>query len=219
MAGYIYLPVATQEMVGFAKDWQAGQKARGFVPYEILKNYEAGWRKGFVRGVGRGVLRNLSAQDKLFVLCHGKARGSNQIGVARGAKLEIKAGVGEWEGGRMKAYDPTQLALVTQKEGLLKSFVDLRLFICGSAVTPAGQGQSFAQRYAVAMGILEYAHLRVTGYLGSVRSDYAQRNLGTGLTPETHKGVEINGSVQRAANHTLVFNSTPAVAPPADPAV
>src|ERR1700749_3318754 len=85
MAGFIYFPVATEEMIDFAIDWQNGQKARGWVPYPILKNYESGWRKGFVRGIGRGVLRGLSAQDKLFILCHGASEGSSKIGAERGA--------------------------------------------------------------------------------------------------------------------------------------
>jgi|GEM_PF-1798019 len=218
MAGYIYLPVATQEMIDFAKDWQNGQTARGWVPYPILKNYESGWRKGFVRGIGRGVLRGLSAQDKLFILCHGASRGSSKIGAERGAKQVYKKGVPEWEGGVMKAYDPDELAVVTEKEGLLKSFVDLRMFACGSALIPATQAKSFAERYALAMGALGYNHLRVTGYLGAVRSSYATRQVGmTGYTQNTHKGVELqDGGIERAANHILVFNSDPSVAPPVD---
>jgi len=222
MAGYIYLPVPTQEMLGFAKDWQVGQRAQGFVPYEILKNYEAGWRKGFVRGIGRGVLRGLSAQDKLFVLCHGRAGGSGEIGAERGAKRAKSAG-DHWVGGVMKSYTPAGLALAMKKEELLKSFIDLRMFVCGSAVVPTGQAQSFAERYALEMGALGYKHLWVTGYLGSVRTNYAPRALGRGdgVTPTAHKGVEVRatGRVERAANHTLVFNSIPAVAPPVDPAV
>jgi hypothetical protein len=217
MAGYIYLPVATEEMMGFARTWQEGQKDKGRVPYEILKNYESGWRKGFVRGIGRGVLRNVVAQDTLYVLCHGAAAGSSKIGAERGGKQVLKKGVPEWEGGVMKAYTPDQLAVVMRDESLLKSFVDLRMFVCGSALIPASQAKSFAERTALSMGALGYTHLRVTGYLGAVRSDFTFRTKGNKLTDERHKGVEIGHAIHRASEHTLVFSSQPAQAPPADP--
>src|SRR5262245_23861660 len=116
MAGYIYLPVPTQEMLDFAHDWQQGQIEKGKTPYKILHNYEAGRLKGFLRNIGRGVLRNVVATDKLYVLAHGAANGSRRIGAERGGAKVLEAGVEKWEGGVMKSYTPAELAAVIQKE-------------------------------------------------------------------------------------------------------
>ena len=72
MAGYIYLPVPTPEMIGEAKLWREGQADKGETPNGLLYNFEKGFRKGFVRNFCGGVLRNVVATDKLYVLCHGE---------------------------------------------------------------------------------------------------------------------------------------------------
>src|SRR4051812_10893045 len=127
MAGYIYLPVPTQEMLDFATDWQDGQRRKDKVPYTVLYNYVKGWRKGFVRGIGRGVLRNVNNTDKLYVLAHGAALGSRRIGAERGAHRVIERGVPGWDGGAMKSYTTGELAKVMEAEGLRKTFIDLRV--------------------------------------------------------------------------------------------
>jgi len=215
MAGYIYLPVNTEEMRNFAKDWQEGQRDRGKVAYKILKNFESGWRKGFVRDIGRGVLRGLTAQDKLYVLIHGSEHGSSRVGAARGA-TKSAGPIETWEGGTLKTYTPDQLAAVVEKEGLLKSFVDLRLFVCGSALIPLAQTKSFAERFALSMGALGYNHLQVTGYLGSVKSSYTYRYSKGKFTDEKHKGVQVNNSFERPSEHKLVFSSQPNAVPLGD---
>ena len=118
MAGYIYLPVPTTEMLEFAKDWQDGQRAKGKTPYQVLKNFQSGWRKGAVRGLGFGVLRNVTAADKLYILAHGNSLGSVKIGAKRGA---TRAGL-RWTGGTAKKYDSDELAEVLQAEGLTTGF-------------------------------------------------------------------------------------------------
>jgi len=215
MAGYIYLPIATEEMQHFARDWQEGQREKGKQPYEVLKNFESGWRKGFVRGIGRGVLRGVTAQDKLYVLCHGAGQGSSFIGASRGAKRS-DGPIETWEGGTLKRYSPNELAAVVEKEGLLKSFVDLRLFVCGSGLVPPNQTQSFAERFALAMGGLGYNHLLVKGYLGSVKPSYTYRQVGVGYTEGKHKGVEFDHGMARPSEHNLVFSSQPNVMVPDD---
>lgn len=189
MAGYIYLPVPTHEMIDFATDWQDGQRAKGKVPYQILKNFESGWRKGAVRALGKGVLRNVAAADKLYILAHGNSLGSAAIGAKRGA---TRSGLA-WTGGTSKKYTPDELADVLQAEGLPTNFVDLRVFACGSATTPAtgAATASFAQRLKNAMVALGYNAIIVTGYEGALKTSYSQRkdaSTPSGWTPDDRKG-------------------------------
>src|SRR5262249_21448385 len=115
MAGYIYLPVPTQEMLNFARDLQPVQIEKGKIPYKILHNYETGSLKCILRNSGRGVLRNVVASDKLYVLAHGASKGCRRIGADRGATKVFEAGVEKWEGGVMKSYTPAELDTVIQK--------------------------------------------------------------------------------------------------------
>lgn len=167
MPGFIYLPVPTQEMLKFAEQFQDSQNAQGKEKYTILHNYESGWRKGFTRAIGLGVLRNVAAKDKLYVICHGATMGSRFTGARRGA---VQQG-NEWKGGEYKKYSPDQLAQVIQKEGLTTTFVRLYLFVCGSGLVPATQAKSFAEGVAIGLGNLGYSHIRVVGYLGEVSAD------------------------------------------------
>ena len=215
MAGYIYIPVPTPEMLEFARAWQEGQleKQNGQPeeskkePYEILRNYESGWRKGAVRKFGFGVLRNVTHNDKVYILAHGATLGSRDIGVNRGATRGN--GVNEWVGGMYKGYSPKALANVLKKEGLPEQFQDLRVFACGSAIIPpAGAVLSFAQELALAMRVLGYNQIRVTGYMGNVRPSYAIRQISGqpgNYTEGPHKGVEIGSQIFRASEHKVVF--------------
>jgi hypothetical protein len=167
MPGYIYLPVPTQEMLNFADQFRDSQNTQGKERYSILHNYESGWRKGFTRAIGLGVLRNVAAKDKLYVISHGATMGSRFTGARRGAEQQGN----EWKGGEYKKYSPAQLAQVIHKEGLTTSFVRLYLFICGSGLVPANQAKSFAEGLATELGGLGYGHIRVVGYLGEVSAD------------------------------------------------
>jgi hypothetical protein len=206
MAGYIYIPAPTPEMREFAKDWQDGQRRKGKTPYVILQNYDSGWRKGFLRAIGRGVLRNVQAADKLYILAHGAALGSRFIGAERGA---VKQGT-NWVGGTLKKYSPDRLAQVMKDEGLKTGFQDLRVFACGSALIKANSAMtiSFAGGLKNALVALGYANIRVTGYQGSVRSSYSVRQVPGQMgqyTAGEHKGVEIGGQIYPADTHKVVF--------------
>jgi hypothetical protein len=206
MAKYIFLPVPTQEMLKFAENWREGQIANGKTPNPILHNYESGWRKGFMRGVGLGVLRNVVATDTVYVLAHGAAKGSRKIGASRGGEKNLVRGVEEWTGGELKGYTPEALASVIQKEGLLSSFVDLRVFACGSGLIPDGESRAYAEGLCEALAALGYALIQVTGYAGSVRSSYANRRDGaTGITKGEHRGVEIDGAIYKSSEFKVVF--------------
>jgi hypothetical protein len=166
MPGYIYLPVATQEMLDEAGKFQRSQQTNHKTPYSILHNYESGWGKGFMRSLGLGVLRNVAAEDKLYLLCHGDTMGSSATGARRGAKKDGR----HWVGGTLKKYSASRMATVIKDEGLVASFVQLRVYICGSGLVPNGAARSFAQDLAVELGSLGYQHIRVIGYLGEVKT-------------------------------------------------
>lgn len=193
MPGYIFLPVPTQEMLEAAEDFKQSQTANAKTPYTILHNYESGWRKGFMRGIGLGVLRNVAAQDKLYLVCHGAGMGSRFTGADRGAK---KVGR-HWEGGTLKKYDPKQIAKVIKDEGLITSFVQLRVYICGSGLVPPKAQQSFAQDLAMELGTLGYSHIRVIGYLGAVKT-------GNGLEVLLGDGPK-GGGYYPAEEHKVAF--------------
>lgn len=208
MAGYIYLPIPTQEMLNFAADWRQGQTDKGKTPCTVLHNYESGWRKGFMRKVGLGVLRNIAASDKLYVLAHGSSRGSRKIGARRGAQKGLDRGVERWTGGTMKAYTPDELAEVIQKEGLLTSFVDLRVFACGSGLVPEGETRAFSEQLCESLVALGYNLIQVTGYAGAVRTSYVTRQTSDGgYTKGTHRGVEIDGHIYKSSEFKVVFRS------------
>jgi hypothetical protein len=193
MPGYIFLPVPTQEMLEAAEDFRRSQQANAKTPYTILLNYESGWRKGFMRSLGLGVLRNVAAEDKLYLVCHGAGMGSRFTGADRGAK---KVGR-NWEGGIMKKYSPSQIATVIKEEGLLTSFIQLRVYICGSGLVPHGATKSFAQDLAIELGTLGYQHIRVIGYLGAVKT-------GNGLAVLLGDGPQ-GGGYYPAEDHRVAF--------------
>lgn len=193
MPGYIFLPVPTQEMLEEAEKFQKSQQTNNKKPYTILHNYESGWRKGFMRSVGLGVLRNVAAEDKLYLVCHGAGMGSRFTGADRGA---IKDGR-EWKGGTMKKYSPSQMAAVIKEEGLTTSFVQLRVYICGSGLVPRGKKNSFAQNLAIELGNLGYQHVRVIGYLGAVKT-------GDGLEVLLGDGPK-GGGYYPAEDHRVAF--------------
>lgn len=191
MAGYIYIPIPTLEMLEFAQDWQDGQRLKNKEPYQILKNaYDSGWRKGAMRNLGFGALKNVTAVDKVYILAHAAALNC-KIVANRGA---TKQGLNNWVGGTPKSYSPQALATVLRNEKLPLTFSDLRVFACGSGIVPADSTVSFAQGLAQALRFLGYAHISVTGYLGNVKTSYAPRkeqNAAGQLTQTFHKGVEI----------------------------
>jgi hypothetical protein len=204
MAGYIYLPVPTQEFFEHAKKWTNGLLEKGKVPHKLLYNYEQGWRKGFTRRIGLGVLRNVANTDKLYIICHGAGQGSRKIGGERGGTFDGR----EWSGGVMKAYTAEQLAKVIESEGLAKSFIDLRVFACGSGLVPPVEGEtrSFAEKLKISLVRLGYSRIEVTGYLGSIYANYSNRRLGmVDYTPDIHKGVIVNGVVWPTSSKKVVF--------------
>ncbi len=152
MTTWIYLPVPSQEMRGFANDMKLGDR------YTLSNYFASGKGKAITRFFG-GCLGGVAPWDELLLICHGAALGSRLTGADR-------------DDGSEKTYTPAALAAVIEKEGLSKAFVDLKLLICGSAVRPAtGVDDPFAMRVCSAMKASGYSNLRVTGYLGNVTTD------------------------------------------------
>lgn len=153
MTIYIFLPVPTQEMKDFAI------KLR-LPPQQVLHNYfTSGMGKGIMRFFG-GCLSSLSPADTLNLICHGATGGSTKTGADRN--------------GVLKAYTPEQLAEVIMKEGLPKTFINLKLLICGGALdrNPSSRGKpAFAKGCFDALKARGYGNILVTGYCGDVSTD------------------------------------------------
>jgi hypothetical protein len=151
MATYIYLPIPTQEMKDFASKLNLGGE------YTLNNCFLSGNGKAIARFFG-GCLGSLKAWDELLVICHGAGGGSRFTGAQRE--------------GQLKKYDPQALVRAMEKEGLTKSFINLKLLICGSGeATNAGVTNPFAERVCAEMKQLGYSNIRVTGYLGEVSTD------------------------------------------------
>lgn len=209
MAGYIYLPVPTAEMLDFCNEWLKGQKLKGKSPYVVLYNQYNSFIKGVMRQIGFGVLSDLKSNDILYILSHGGAKGSSFIGAKKGNVKTNCRGVTHWEGGILKKYSPQELASLLKKEKLPMNFVDLRVYCCGSALVPdkSGVDKSYAQRLAIEMRKIGYANVKITGYLGSVRSSYAIRQIPflSEYTTSIHKGVEIDGKILPASTKKVIY--------------
>lgn len=153
MTTYIFLPIPTQEMKDFAT------KLR-LPPKQVLHNtFTSGIGKGFTRAFG-GCLRALSPADTLNLICHGATGGSTKTGADRG--------------GVLKTYTPERLAEVIEKEGLPKTFINLKLLICGGALdrNPSAKGKpAFAKGCFDALKARGYGNIQVTGYCGDVSTD------------------------------------------------
>ena len=154
MTTYIFLPIPTQEMKDFANKL-------GLPAQQLLHNFfVSGKGKGLTRAVGGGCLRALSPADTVNLICHGATGGSTLTGADR-------AGV-------LKAYTPAELAEVLEKEGLPKTFVNLKLLICGGALdtNPSAKGKpAFAKGCFDALKARGYGNIQVTGYCGDVSTD------------------------------------------------
>lgn len=180
MATYIYVPVATPEMRHVVKQWNDGRAAQGKSPYIVIYNDTSGLGKAIRRSVGRGVLRDLVAGDKIYVLTHGLSTadsgGALVIGNKRGGELQNKfVGGLQVVGGVHKLYTDANFARHIEEEGLSKSFVDLRLFACCAGLGATHKGNvlaPYAQRLRNSLYNRGYQQIRVTGYLGDL-SPYA----------------------------------------------
>jgi hypothetical protein len=148
MTTYIYLPIPTQEMKDCASALNLGSK------YTLSNLFLSGSGKAVARYFG-GCLGSLNNWDELLLISHGATGGAPFAGARRGAAL--------------KMYDPEQLANAIEKEGLPKSFIDLKLLVCGGGLSPrVGGTEPFAKRVCAALKASGYSNLKVTGYLGNV---------------------------------------------------
>lgn len=177
MATYIYLPIPTQEMRDFASKLKLGRQ-------NTLCNYFVSGRGKAITRFISGCLSGVKPWDTLLLICHGSDGGSTKTGAKRD--------------GILKAYTPDQLARTIDKEDLTKSFIDLKLLVCGSAETTALKGgDSFGKRVCAAMKDRDYKKIQVTGYLGLVSTDGGKVSvLRDGIDGGRYYPADIPGSYQ-----------------------
>jgi hypothetical protein len=221
MASYIYIPIMTGEMAAMAVDWNNGRLQLGKAPYQILGADSSGIGKALRRQFGGGYLRNVTAADKVYILAHGiknqQDSGALTIGVKRGAQY-VPDGTSltgySVQGGAWKFYPADELARHLEKEGLPKTFVDLRLFCCSAGLKTTDQGNPvapYAQRLKAALTARGYNAIVVTGYRGDLRCQYgayfAPGTIVALRSEGTRKGVKLPGDTycSRAKNARVQF--------------
>jgi hypothetical protein len=219
MAKYIYIPIMTPEMASIANKWNNERVAAGKAAYGILSVNDSGIAKSLRRTFGGGELSGVAAGDTVWVLSHGLTAGGGAVvvGNKRGGQLQNNfAGGPTVVGGQMKSYQADQLAAMLEKEGLVKTFVDLRLFACEAGLPATYQGNPllpFAQRLKNALVGRGYANVVVTGFLGDLVAGYSQYYapgtiiVGAAAVAGTGLGIRVAGEAyrQRAKNHMLQF--------------
>jgi hypothetical protein len=153
MTRYVYLPVPSLDMEAMALKLVSHKN--------ILRNdFQYGIAKA-VQRILMGCLRGIAAADELCLIIHGREAGSRFVG-------EDRRGANGME---LKKYSPEELARAIDKEGLIKTFRDLKLVACGGGNCAYGEKQAmppFAQRLSFALKQRGYDHIQVTGYHGLV---------------------------------------------------
>jgi hypothetical protein len=198
---YLYLPVGSPEMTEFADNWNEDLRQAGKPECPVISNESKGGLKVARRLFGGGLLKLVGTTDTLYVITHGAAEGSRYIGADRQVTRVYKYGVPRWEGvnDSEKKWTPEQFAKHLEKEGLGKGFRDLRLFACGSGLTPKSAKMPFAQALFRALRQAGYAQIEVTGYLGATRTRGAN---GTPAVEFRHGG---GYELVPAAEYTIRF--------------
>lgn len=184
--GYIYVPITTPKnksksgLLDFASVWIDGRKEKGKDAYTIiqgpfLKNAEP-----------KGRLAGLTANDKLYILGHGRLEGSDFIGGTVKHKRP-------WKSDTILKLTPAQLADNLHKEGLTRDFIHLRVFSCGSANRHPdfNNNMPFAAALKAAMQALGYNNLRVTGYTGLTHTNYGSYGGGIPCDYSSRKSVSM----------------------------
>jgi hypothetical protein len=179
VTSYIYLPVDTPEIRSLATAWNNGRTAKGKQAYVVLGSAQTGYAKWKRRQGGNRLLSVVQDTDKLYILAHGYSAVAGgpalSIGAARGAVL-TDALTDTWGGGVDKLYSPQSLAQHIAEEGLVKTFMDLRLFACHTG--QAAQGStSFGAQFKRALVAQGYGSVVVTVYLGAVAPKYSFRQV------------------------------------------
>jgi hypothetical protein len=221
MAKYIFIPIMTPEMASIATKWNNERVAAGKGAYGILSVTDTGIAKSLRRTFGGGQLSGVAAGDTVWVLAHGistpTSGGALAIGNKRGGQLQNDfVGGAKVVGGQWKIYRVDELAAVIEKEGLVKTFVDLRLFACEAGLPATHNGnplQPFAQRLKNALVGRGYANVVVTGFLGDLVAGYSQYYapgtiiVSSAAVAGSGLGIKVAGQTyrQRAKNHMVQF--------------
>jgi hypothetical protein len=189
MAHYIFNAIPTDETNELCQ--QLANSCRNTAVLTVLRNtYASGVGKGLLRSVGMGALKNVTANDHLYVLMHGTGYGgTSNVGVRRGAEKTWESGKVKWINGNLKKYSVEELARVLDTEGLTKQFVHLHLTTCGSGFTAAETSTAqpedktipwspdpLAKQLKAAMVARGFNAVTVTGYKGNVVTNVSRNN-------------------------------------------
>ena len=189
---YIWLPIYTENSREAADRWVKGKRDKGSAsPQIVYTPRETGIRKALYRMKSGGCLRNITTVDKLYILVHGSR---SAVGWTR-------------SDGVTKNYTPEQLVTLMEKEGLTKRIVHVSVFSCDSGL---GEKSSFSSRLKQAMNTRGFREVTVTGYLGTISSNYEHRYMtenSSFWTAEKYKGVTVGrwNRMVRASNHKITF--------------
>lgn len=163
----IYVPVADQGVLNIATTWNSEAIRAGKPGYSIITNTSTGFVKAGKRLFGKGALRFVPSNERLFVMIHGDD-------TLDANSFEVQ---GTRDNGEDKIYIPKTLARHLEKEGLSKAIQDIRLAVCNGG-RPDDVGDSFASIFKAWMVYRGYQNVTVYGYIGNVRSDRVQLDDG-----------------------------------------
>ncbi|MGO4126862.1 hypothetical protein AB4Z01_20850 [Inquilinus sp. YAF38] len=198
MAGYIFLPVPTEEMLEEARYWTQGQQDKGKIPYEVLHNSSPeGLGKALSRFTSGGCLKGVPADSKVYILLHGAGEPDSRfVGAQR-------------PDGEYKKYTPKEMAALLTKEGLTKQIQAVNVYACGSGM--AGDVMlPWAERLKSEMNLLGFRDVRVGGYTADVKTSYVHRYIqaltGAVFSNTTHKGAydeDVGGEIRASATKVI----------------
>ena len=153
----IYLPVAADDVLGIANDWNTEAIRANKPGFTIITNKSTGFAKAGRRLFGGGMLKMVPSQEKLYVMIHGDGNDDPNSFAVAGQRAD-----GDW-----KSYDPKFLARHLEKEGLSKNHRDLRLAACNGGRID-GSGHSFASALKLWLSHQGYHNLNVYAYKGEI---------------------------------------------------
>ncbi len=154
--------------MGIASAWSEEREKTGKGPYSIITNTSTGIVKAGKRMFGKGALKFVPSDERLYVMIHGDdTLAANSFTVS-----------GTREDGEEKVYQPKNLARHLDKEGLTKAITDIRLAVCNGG-RPDDVGDSFASIFKGWMAYRGFRNVTVYGYTGNVRAGRMELHDGT----------------------------------------
>jgi hypothetical protein len=168
--------------MGIATTWSLEREKTGKERCSIITNTSTGFVKAGKRLFGKGALKFVPSNEKLYVMIHGDdTLAPNSFEVS-----------GTRDNGEEKAYDPSHLARHLEKEELTKAITDIHLAICNGG-RPDDVGDSFASIFKAWMIHRGYQNLTVYGYTGNVRAGRLELHDGQWIKYSRISHIDPNG--------------------------